>query len=224
MPAPGPTFIPADLATVASRLDAGSVHLWRLHYRHDQGRAPLRAVLAAYLGMPAAAVTLQEGAGGKPQLAPMAGADTPPLDFNWSHSGDLAVVALARNLALGVDIEQASRRPRSLALAQRYFDRAEAAALAALAGKARTRAFLSLWCAKEAVLKATGAGISFGLERLAFVPDAEGYWRLAHVDAALGAPADWQVRGFAAAPGCHAALAWRGPARAIEAFAAPPPA
>lgn len=236
-------FVGAAPDDVAPRLDAGVVHLWRMAYDRSLGRRPLIAMLAAYLGVPASAVALGEGAKGKPRLQPIArrggrtrapetgaaapdgGADptaAPPDDatlaFNWSHSGDYALLALARGTALGVDIEQLRARPRALDIARRFFDPAEASALATLDPAARASAFIGLWCAKEAVLKAAGEGLSFGLARLAFRPRAGAGWSLARIDPALGEPATWQLAGFEAVAGYRGALAWRGGPRRILAF------
>lgn len=213
-------FTSAVPSTAAAALDPGTVHLWRIPYALSQRRAPLRAMLGAYLGRPADAVVLDEDSRGKPRLADTVqqAAGTPTLDFNWSHSGDYALIALSRGGALGVDIERFGKDLRALEIARRFFDSAEADALAELEARARDDAFIGLWCAKEAVLKAVGEGLSFGLERLAFARHGAIDWQLTGVDAALGTPGDWQLAGFAPALGYHGALAWRGPPRAIRAF------
>jgi 4'-phosphopantetheinyl transferase len=72
----------------------------------------------------------------------------------------------------------------------------------------RDEAFLRLWCAKEAVLKAHGRGLVFGLDKLAFA-ERDGMLDLVACDRALGVPADWQLREFIPQPGFRAALAWR---------------
>jgi 4'-phosphopantetheinyl transferase len=64
-----------------------------------------------------------------------------------------------------------------------------------------------LWCAKEAVLKAHGRGLAFGLHRLAFA-ERDGALALVRADSALGDAADWQLREFVPHPGYRAALAW----------------
>ena len=213
-------FTAAAPATVATALDAGAIHLWRIPYALSQRRAPLRTMLGAYLGMPPDAVALAEDARGKPRLADAVRntPGIPALDFNWSHSGDYALIALSRSGALGVDIERFGKDLRALEIARRFFDPAEADALAGLDARARDDAFIGLWCAKEAVLKAVGEGISFGLERLAFARHDDVDWKLTGVDAVLGAVRDWQLTGFAPAPGYHGTLAWRGPSRRIQAF------
>jgi 4'-phosphopantetheinyl transferase len=217
---PGLEFVETHAEVAAARLDDASIHLWRLPYASSQARAPLLALLGAYLGKPASDVALVQDTHGKPQLGDGdgGGTDGQQLEFNWSHSGDCALVALARGLALGVDIELVDRDLRSVEIAQRFFDPAEAEVIASLAPSARKRAFIGLWCAKEAVLKAAGEGLSFGLARLAFDRRTPMDWSLARVDPALGRRDDWRLAGFEAAPGYRGALAWRGARRRIAAF------
>ncbi len=117
-------------------------------------RAVLRLVLAdAGLGPPEC-LTIVAGPHGKPELAQQAG-----LRFNVSHSGDLALVAVAEAHEVGVDVEQVRARADLHAVAARFFAPAEAAALAALDGDALTAAFHRCWVRKEACVKATGRGL-----------------------------------------------------------------
>ncbi|WP_052101455.1 4'-phosphopantetheinyl transferase family protein [Novilysobacter arseniciresistens] len=166
-----------------------------------------RAWLAAQLGHDAITLPLSRTGRGRPQLGP-------PLDdadCSWSHSGEGLLVALGHRLRVGVDLEWLRPRPRAGELARRFFDPREADWLAARPPSTRTDAFIRLWCAKEAVLKAHGRGLSFGLDRLHIVIDDDGEPRLAGCDPALGAPADWQLRQLRPAPGYLGALAWRRP-------------
>jgi 4'-phosphopantetheinyl transferase len=73
-----------------------------------------------------------------------------------SHSGALEAVAVCE-LPVGVDVERI-RPLRALALARRFFPPVEADALAALPEAERDAAFLRLWTAKEAYVKALGTG------------------------------------------------------------------
>lgn len=129
-------------------------------------------------------------------------------DCNWSHSGDGLLVALAHHARVGIDLEWIRPRPRALELARRFFTSAEADALAAMSPAGQQEAFLRLWCAKEAVLKAHGRGLAFGLDKLAFDLDAPGL-RLSSCDAALGDPAQWSLLALEPAAGYLGALAWR---------------
>lgn len=220
--APALAFVAANPTDAAAELHAGGVHLWRIPYALSQGRAPLLQMLAAYLNVPASAVRLEQEARGKPRLASsLPDAITRGLQFNWSHSGEYALIAVTRNLALGVDVERLDKNLRALEIATRFFDPAEAAALALLDGHDRDRAFIALWCAKEALLKAAGAGLSFGLARLAFNHLGGDQWTLARVAADLGDVDTWRLTAFSPVPGYLGALAWRGAPCAIRALRLP---
>ncbi|HEU0306301.1 MAG TPA: 4'-phosphopantetheinyl transferase superfamily protein [Lysobacter sp.] len=178
---------------------------WRAH-AHGTATDPVaKAWLAAALGVAPDALNLGREPRGRPRLGPpQAG-----FDCSWSHSGDGLLIALGEGVELGVDCERVRPRPRALDLAQRYFTDAEHDWLASsAAGEARDRAFLRLWCAKEAVLKAHGHGLSFGLGKLRFVETGTALV-LAECDPGLGAARDWSLHEFEPAPGYVAALAWR---------------
>jgi len=198
------------LANVAEHLRDDEIHVWQLDYRPQHGREPLRFVLGAYLGIEADRVTLLNGEHGRPALAD--GHD-PFLGFNWSHSGHHALIAIGRRITPGIDLEQVRARPRALEIAQRYFSADETAALLALPTTARNAAFLELWTAKEAVLKALGRGLAFGLDRLSIVNMADRLilQRLEGDDVAA-----WQLQRLAVEPTLVATLAWRGDVRHIH--------
>jgi 4'-phosphopantetheinyl transferase len=206
-------FVAASPAQVARQL-GDDVHLWRLTYARGLGRAPLRTLLADYLDAEPASIELRDDEHGKPHVF-LRGQEQRELGFNWSHSGEYALVALARNVTPGVDIEQPREGVRILDIAQRFFAPEEASALSACEGPEREALFFRLWCAKEAVLKALGQGLAFGLERVAFERRGDS-WSPARFDVEAGDPADWQVLALSPAPGCAGTLAWRGPARAVR--------
>lgn len=203
-------FLPAK---VAEPLHADEIHVWRLYRPRGAGRAPLLALLADYLGVEPAAVRLVAGEHGRPALDPGHGST---LDFNWSHSGEQALVALAHGLAPGIDLELRRTRASALEIAQRFFTAGEAAWLGTLDEGARHDAFLELWTAREAVLKALGRGLAFGLDRLAIRSGAAGL-ALQWLDGED--PAAWQLQRLDVGADAFAALAWRGAARRIRRFA-----
>ncbi len=190
-------------------LGDADVHVWHFAYQRGRGHAPLLALLARYLGGMPADIQLAIGAHGRPQLDPALGSQ---LDFNWSHSGGHAAVAVARHVAPGIDLERLRERHNALPLARRFFHPEEVAALAAQSAAARSAAFLQLWTAKEAVLKATGRGIAFGLQRLHVVSGRA--LRLAWIDGDDAAA--WQLQSVPLGPQYVAALAWRGGARQVR--------
>ena len=199
-----------SLVDAAASLDDDAIHVWRLDFQRSQRRAPLLHTLAAYLGIEAGDVVLVEGAHGRPRLDDRHGSR---LDFNWSHSGAHALIAVARGIAPGIDVERRRPQPRALPLARRFFGSDEAEALATLPEEARAEAFLELWTAKEALLKAHGRGIGYGLQRLQIESVPAQLRLLRFEDEDIQA---WQLQRLAVAPELIAALAWRGPPRTIR--------
>jgi 4'-phosphopantetheinyl transferase len=197
------------LANLAEHLRDDEIHVWQLDYRPAHGRNPLRSVLGAYLGIEADRVTLINGEHGRPALAD--GHDQ-SLGFNWSHSGNRALIAVGRRVAPGIDLEQLRARPRAMEIARRYSSAAEAEALAALPATARDAAFLEMWTAKEAVLKALGRGLAFGLDRLSIASMAG---RLILQQLEGDDVEAWQLQRLAVDATLVAALAWRGGTRRI---------
>ncbi|WP_109124656.1 4'-phosphopantetheinyl transferase superfamily protein [Dyella sp. C11] len=155
---------------MAAQLGDDDIHVWRLAYDHHDGRAPLLSMLGAYLGIPAANVELEASEHGRPSLA---GSQRDALSFNWSHSHDQALIAIARGVVPGVDLERLRPHPKAVPIARRYFSPDETTALESLPDGQRDRAFLELWTAKEAVLKALGRGLAFGLHRLSILGPSE---------------------------------------------------
>ncbi|MBZ0221909.1 MAG: 4'-phosphopantetheinyl transferase superfamily protein [Dokdonella sp.] len=203
-------------------LAADEIQLWQLRLNLANAATRRRDVdgvvhdlLSRHCGSDG--VVIGRDAHGKPHLR---GAGD--LGFNLSHCGGDLVIALARGQALGVDIESLQRRPASLHLAQRFFTPSEADALAALTEARRAEAFLRLWTHKEAVLKATGMGLSFGLARLEFSLDAAGkVICLQSIDAEAGAVEDWRLHAWEPRPGLVGCLAWQGPPRSVRQFTVP---
>lgn len=182
----------------------GPVHLGLLPHAGGRGETAARAWLAGHLGVAPAAVPLRRDVHGRPCL------DGRGRDCNWSHSGDRLLVALGEGVRVGVDLELARPRAKALEIARRYFHADEAAALARLAPDAVDAAFLRLWCAKEAVLKAHGRGLAHGLDRFAIggFEEADTPLRLRLVDRGL-APLDVWSLADVPLPGAVAVLAWR---------------
>ncbi len=179
----------------------------------DQYEELVRYLLGAYLGASAESLIFQRSRYGKPFLI-----DGGDLTFNLSHSGSGLIMALARNLAIGVDLECNHRKRPILKLAKRFFCEAEFQALSELAPQGQREAFLYLWTAKEAVLKAIGRGLAFGLKRLEFEMSAGRPRRLLRIDAPAQPAADWRILNFSPNTGYCATLAWRGNPLRISGF------
>lgn len=183
----------------------GQFHVWlRAHAPRERGEPSARRVLGAALDCTPDNLPIERDARGKPHLhAPFA-----DRAISWSHSGHALLVAMGPARELGVDVEQYRERPRMMEIAQRFFHPSELGWLRAQDDAARTDAFVRLWCIKEAVLKAHGQGVSFGLEKLVF-GEREGRLQLVDCDAELGHPAQWHLHEWVPTAGYRGALAWR---------------
>lgn len=198
--------MPSSMSSTRSEARPPTPHWHWLPWRGGAHAEQLaRDWLAPQLDCDAEAIPLLRDPHGRPRLE----APFDDRDVGWSHSGEGLLLAFGRGITVGIDLERERPRPRALELAQRFFRPDEAQWLANQAGEAaREAAFLRLWCAKEAVLKAHGRGLSFGLHRLGFIERAGGL-QLVDCDPALGTPSQWQLLEFAPRPGYRAALAWR---------------
>lgn len=189
----------------AGELRVGPVQCaWRPFHPGTPAEPLVRGWLVGPLVEEAGHLALHRDAYGRPSL----GTPHTGHDVSWSHSGAGLLMALGTGVRLGIDLEFRRPRPRALELAARFFAEDEARTLSRLPLDEVEPAFVRLWCAKEAVLKAHGKGLSFGLHRLRFVPSGED-WRLVECDVALGRPADWTLYAFDPAPDYRATIAWR---------------
>jgi 4'-phosphopantetheinyl transferase len=131
--------------------------------RWAQARGILRALLARYAAGDVDPRTLRfaVGAHGKPLLAGCEDGAAPgaAVRFNLSHSGDVLLVAVARDREVGVDVELPRRATDHVAIARRILGDEEAERLQALDSQEREREFLRAWVRWEAVLKCRGIGI-----------------------------------------------------------------
>ncbi len=178
----------------ADELGEKSVHLWRIsldehsrrvsEYEHllsvdERDRAArfrfeedrrrflvshgaLRTILGSYLKQAPQSILFRTSETGKPELIEVR--NDPQITFNMSHSGALALVGVARNRRIGVDVEAISSKIDIDRIAEDYFTREELAALRKKPEDDRYGSFYSLWTCKEAYLKALGCGLSGGLQ------------------------------------------------------------
>ncbi len=136
----------------------------RFHFRHHQQRFiaahyALRCILSLYLDLPPAAICYAYTAHQKPFLNVTTSV---PLQFNISHSHEMAVFAISGDAAIGVDIEKIAETYYE-AVAKRYFSATENQALDGLTGQEKIKSFYQLWARKEAFIKAVGQGLSLPL-------------------------------------------------------------
>lgn len=187
----------------AERERAARFRLDRDRRRFRAARAAVRAAVGARVGVAPADVRFTIGEHGKPAVADGL------VEFNVSHSADVAVVAVAgAGVPVGVDIEF-ERDVRFDALAHRFFSPAEAAAVAAAGDDAgaRREAFFRCWTRKEAFVKGLGLGLSMPLS--SFDVSVDGPAALLPVRGLPGEQGEWSLHDLAVPAGAWAALAVR---------------
>jgi 4'-phosphopantetheinyl transferase len=172
--------------------------------RFVTARGMLRLVVGRSLDTDPSRLRIREGPRGKPSLASPATRSTP--HFNLSHSGDAVVVALA-DVELGIDVEALRPVARAERLAARFFSDGERRQLAGREVGDRDAAFLTIWTAKEAYLKAIGSGVAMPLSqieidlsgpsfsRIVSDPHEAGRWTLLQTRLPIGAVCSVAIRG-----------------------------
>jgi len=135
--------------------------------RYTTSHAALRSILSKYVNDPARALQFAEGPYGKPKLAPSHA--TEKIEFNLSHSHELALIAVAQGREIGVDVEWIREAFVFDEVAQRFFTTKEVAALHGLPFHLQREAFYKCWTSKEAFLKAKGTGLSGQLDEVEIV-------------------------------------------------------
>ncbi len=140
----------------------------RFYFERDRqhfivGRGLLRAILGRYLNLEPLQLEFSYSPRGKPALV-----NTDPgkrLCFNLSHSHGLALYAVTRERAIGIDLEYIRSMPKVEQLAERFFSAGEYTLISSLPPEQQQEAFFKGWTCKEAYLKATGEGL-IGLEQV----------------------------------------------------------
>lgn len=170
-----------------------------------RARTTLRHLLGRYLDRDPSQIQFQYGPEGKPSVV-----STPQLEFNLSHSGELAVFSFSHGVPLGVDVERMRPLIDMEGLAMRFFSPEEVDELLSLPAAERQRGFFNCWTRKEAFVKALGVGFSFPLHRFAVTLRPNIPPRLKTVEHSLIAGQQWELRDLEVSAGYAAALAYAG--------------
>lgn len=219
------------------------IHVWRIHlavdpssqallhsclsdeeneravrFRFDRDRArfimargTLRALLARYLHKQPGDLQLILGREGKPALAPEQARET--LDFNLSHSQDVAVFAFGWNRNIGVDVERIRSDVDCENIAHHYFSAGEMRSLARLPRQRQVEGFFRCWTRKEAYIKACGGGFRIPLDSFDVNLEPNSPARFLR-----GVEELWRISGFMVGDDCPAALVYDGPPANLQFF------
>jgi len=176
----------------------------RFHQEQDRtrfikARGAMRLLLGCYLATPPEELVFVYGPQGKPFIASPASV----LTFNISHTGNLALLGVSREAAIGIDLECVREKPNLRAIARRVFGTTIQQELSQLEGAALAEAFFRHWTAYEARMKAIGNGIfsdhnptrDAELQATHFVPE-EGYMAAVVLEGEPPPFEEWQIHLF----------------------------
>lgn len=173
----------------------------------------LRSVLSLAHPVSEEAWRFESSPGGRPEIA--SPSIDPRLRFSLSHSGEWAAVAVCRQVDIGVDLEDMTRRV-DLDLTTRSFSAEERKELARRTGDEQRAYFFSLWTLKESYMKGTGQGLSTPLDAISFSIDAGDVVHFDSTDVVGGPSSRWRFRVVRDWPGVCIATANVDPAGALR--------
>ncbi|MFJ5671441.1 4'-phosphopantetheinyl transferase family protein [Bacillus safensis] len=119
------------------------------------GEVLVRQTIHDMYDLPIDQIVFETEGNGKPFVCHL-----PSFHFNLSHSGDWVVCAVD-DAPVGIDIEEI--KPIDLAIAKRFFSADEYQDLLSKPAERQEAYFFHLWSMKEAFIKLTGKGLSYGL-------------------------------------------------------------
>ena len=131
-------------------------------------RGCLRLLSASYLEKNARDIVFVYEKYGKPRYK-----HKTILNFNVSHSGDIAVIGFVYEHAIGIDIEKIKNDFDTFEIASNFFSKKEIAALREIPESQKYKAFYRCWTRKEAFIKAKGIGLSFPLDKFSVTLDSD---------------------------------------------------
>ena len=169
--------------------------------RYTAARGTLRRLLGDYSGVDPATLRFVYGPRGKPALEN--GGD---LHFNLAHAAGHALIAVTREVSVGVDLEEIAAAPDLDDVAETHFAPGERRQLDALADGERLAAFYRIWTRKEAYLKAVGDGLAVPLQHFTVSLERQ-HPRLVSIEGDASAALRWMLVHLEPAAGFVGALA-----------------
>lgn len=117
----------------------------------------LHATLCRYIGTPENGIQFSYAKYGKPSI--IDNQNNENIQFNMSHSANLAILAVCKNHQLGIDIEFAERKTDWQGIIKRFYTDNEQEKLLSLPEDIQKETFFKIWTRKEAHMKITAQGL-----------------------------------------------------------------
>jgi 4'-phosphopantetheinyl transferase len=185
-----------SLLNKEEKIRAERYYFPRHQRRFTMARAIMRSILARYIQQEPEDLCFTTNEYGKPEIN-----NPSHIQFNLSHSQDLALLAVGKEFPLGIDLEFLSKRPYQQ-LADHSFSKSESKVLLSLAPEVKALYFFHIWSQKEAFIKSSGLGLSYPTQDFSVpctLPSNELVFDEKH-------DCYWQIRSFMPQIACCAAL------------------
>ena len=125
--------------------------------RYTRGRIALRWIIGQYLNMNPISIQFKYRSNGKPYLN--SSPNEPSVFFNLTHSEEQMLAAFSTTDEIGLDVEKTREFQEESEIVKSFFSKQEAKTYVSLPLLLKTQGFLNAWTRKEAIVKATGAGL-----------------------------------------------------------------
>jgi 4'-phosphopantetheinyl transferase len=194
--------------SIEERTRAGRFYFEKDRKRFAVRHGILRMILGYYLRVAPSKLLFYYGWNGKPRLT-----DTfsdGAILFSMSSSEGLALYGFTRNSKIGVDVECVRDIPEMDQIGERIFCTRETQVYRALPEHLKRGAFFACWTRKEALVKASGDGLSRSLDKVELTMDPGEPVRLLPIDGDSRSPCRWSIRDVKPASGFAAAIAAEG--------------
>jgi 4'-phosphopantetheinyl transferase len=161
----------AEILSPDEQLRANNFYFEKDRWRFIVCRGILRMILGRYLDIEPSQIQFSYGLHSKPALVETSSSGS-RLQFNLSHSQELALYAFTLSRQVGIDLEYIRPIDDIEQLAKHFFSEQEYTVLRKLPESQRQVAFFNCWTRKEAYIKATGQGLSLPLNQfeVSFIP------------------------------------------------------
>ena len=186
---------------------AARFHFQRHRRRYIVSQGVMRRILSHYLDEDPSELVYEIGSHGKPALGGRhkeAG-----LQFNLTHSHEIALFVLVREVEIGIDVEFVREIDDLDGIAGRFFSVSEQADYFSLPKDQRAQGFYNCWTRKEAFIKAIGDGLSYPLEKfdVTLIPGERA--QLLRIEDNPVEASHWTLEAFQPEPGYTGAVALR---------------
>lgn len=199
-----------DIETLAQILSpdeknrAHKFHFMLHRNRFIVARSMLRKILGNYLEMEPHKLHFNYSPKGKPSLS--LEQCNYPLEFNLSHSENIALYAITLDSQVGIDLEHIRPIDNLAKIAQRFFAPQEYEIINKFSQSEQAKIFYQIWTGKEAYLKATGEGLANSIDQVIIDISSEYKTSFVSIKGEPNLANQWNLYNFIPAPNYLASL------------------